>query len=89
MNRPDLLRVTTPLTDDCRRDAWDELLLRRALQAQSAETSPDEHWRRISHRITTYDQLRTVNEAMALRGAEARRALVLWRPWPSLQPLFS
>ena len=90
MNRSELPRRTTPLADKTRREAWEELLLRRLLQAHSrAEPSPDECWYRISRRIAAHEQRRAINQAMAPRGSELRRMLVLSRPWPSLLSLFS
>lgn len=86
MNRTYLSRQTT---ENDRRDAWDELLLRRVLHANSpAEPSTDERWRRISGRVAAYEQLGSLHHAMALHGAELRRILVLSRPWPSLQAFF-
>jgi len=90
MNRADPPRRPPPSDDSARRDAWEELLLRRLLQARSrAEASQEERWRRISGRVAAHEQLRSLHEAMALRGAELRHIMVLWRPWPSLLALFS
>jgi hypothetical protein len=89
MKRPGQPHQATSSVDSTRRDAWEELLLRRVLQAHgTAAHSTDETWRRISGRIAAHEQLRSIHETMALRGAELRRIVVLSRPWPSLLALF-
>lgn len=90
MNRSDPFRQTTPSTDAARRDAWEELLLRGALQPSGAtEPSPEDRWQRLSRRVAAHERVRSVHETVELRGAEFRRILALSYPWPSLFALFT
>ncbi len=66
MNRSELPRRTTPLADKTRREAWEELLLRRLLQAQAGR-----------NQVPT--SAGTVSRAVSRRTNSAVRSIRPWR----------